>query len=479
MNTRPIIVWFQRDLRLGDHAALSAALKTKQPIIPLYIWATHQEAVPPLGAASRWWLQQSLQSLEEDLKALGSQLVKRAGPPADVLRDMIKTTKATGLYFQSSVRPGSPALESELKALGNALGVDVRRFRGELLFAPGEVFSKTGTPYKVFTPFWNACLKAAPPPAPLPPPKAINSPETFPKSEPLASWELYQANPDWAAAFPAQWHPGEKGALTALTSFTKGPMKSYAVERDRPGVNGTSRLSPHLQLGEVSVGTCWHHAKAHPDSAAFLRELGWREFCYHLLAHWPQLDDAPFRPEFKHFPWQPDDHKLKAWQQGQTGYPIIDAGMRQLWQTGWMHNRVRMIVGSFLVKNLLQPWQAGRDWFWDTLVDADLANNSCGWQWVAGCGADAAPYFRIFNPVTQSKKFDPKGAYIRRYIPELKDVPSPDIHDPSSAPKMVLEAAGVELGKTYPRAITDLALSRQAALDALNIMKTKINRKDQ
>lgn len=471
MQQGPTIVWFRNDLRVSDHAPLQAAIERGQPIIPVYILDEFTPGLIALGGASRWWLHHSLQALDRALQALGSQLVLRAGPSVDVLQELCKKTKAGAVYFHKSVLPGQSELENCVKHELEGGGVDCFGFQGELLFEPESILSGSKTPYKVFTPFWRACCAANPPGKVLAKPSKLKSPPSFPKSEVLEDWDLLPSKPNWAAGFDKLWHPGEDGGKKALKTFLKGGVGSYHANRDYPALSGTSQLSAHLHFGEVSVRACWGVALGLPGSEAFVRQLGWREFCHYLLFHWPNLVDAPFRPEFAYFPWQENKAYIEAWQQGKTGYPIIDAGMRQLWQTGWMHNRVRMIVGSFLVKNLRQHWHVGRDWFWDALVDADLANNSAGWQWIAGCGADAAPYFRIFNPVTQSEKFDKQGNYIRAFVPELSDLPTKYLHDPSNAPDEILQQAGVVLGQTYPKAIVDLKTSRQQALEAYQKIK--------
>ena len=471
MQERPIILWFRQDLRLSDHQPLMAACKTNHPIIPLYIYETHTQETPPMGSASKWWLHHSLTSLDKDLQARGAKLIKRSGPARDVLREFCQETSAAGLYFHSSVLPGAPELENELKRWAHQEGLDCQAFSGELLFDPTTIMTMSYTPYKVFTPFWAACQKAPPPAEPLPQPPLLPSPKNIPNSENLEEWHLTPTTPNWAKGFSQEWYPGEAGAQRALEKFLQTKVATYQKERDVPANKGTSCLSPHLHFGEVSIRSCWQQVKAKGGGDAFLRELGWREFCHHLLYHWPNIIEAPFKQEFTQFPWGENQTAITAWQRGQTGYPIIDAGMQQLWQTGWMHNRVRMITGSFLVKNLKQHWHVGRDWFWDTLVDADLANNCGGWQWVAGSGADAAPYFRIFNPVTQSKKFDPDGTYIRHFLPALSALSAPHIHDPTNAPAAALQQAGITLGQTYPRAIVDLSQSREEALAAYEHMR--------
>lgn len=463
----------RRDLRLNDHPPLVAACKRGAPIIPLYIYDTFTPEIEKPGSANQWWLHQSLKALDKTLRQNGSKLILRQGPTLDVLNEMAKETQAGAIYFHNSCLPGEAALENDIAALCHSRSIECRRFKGELLFPPSAIKTGNATPYKVFTPFWRACQAQQQPTAPLPKPSHISAPAQFPKSDKLDSWQLEPKHPNWALKFKDHWQPGEEGAQKVLNQFCKTSLKGYQKAREFPAIKGSSQLSPYLQNGEISIRTCWHRLKGSPHAEPFLRQLVWREFCYHLISHWPNLTSQPFKEEFKAFPWHQNESYIKLWQQGQTGYPIIDAGMRELWQTGWMHNRVRMIVGSFLVKNLMQHWHVGASWFFDTLLDADSANNSCNWQWVAGSGADAAPYFRIFNPVTQSSKFDKDGIYIRRYVPELAKLATKYIHDPTNAPKEALEKAGISLGKTYPKAIIDLKTSRKTALEAYKMIKSK------
>jgi len=471
------IVWFRRDLRLGDNAALTAALESGGPVVACYV---HDEcAAPAAGGAARWWLHGSLVSLAARIRARGGRLILRSGRTADALARLAAETGAVTVDCMASADPREAALEDAVTRSLAEGGVELRRHRGELLFADRDVTTGDGRPYQVFTPFWKACLALEAPAAPLPEPDTLGGAGEFGDvasrlaSECLEDWRLLPRKPDWAEGFGTLWTPGEEGALVRLEAFLD-ELADYASLRDRPDRDGTSRLSPHLHFGELSPRTVWHAVEARAarpggwDSGAraFLRELGWREFSSHLLRHWPDLPAEPFRPEFREFPWQDNDELLALWQRGETGYPIVDAGMRQLWQTGWMHNRVRMIVASFLVKDLLVPWQRGAAWFWDTLVDADAANNSASWQWVAGCGADAAPYFRIFNPVLQGRKFDPDGEYVRRWLPSLQSLPARHIHQPWAAPAEVLERGGVTLGRDYPLPIVDHGDARDRALAA-------------
>jgi len=480
---KPVIVWLRQDLRLADHRPLTAAAESGAPVVPCYVLdeASSRSGATGnwgLGGASKWWLHESLAALIRDVDAIGSRLVLRRGASVDVLRALAKETGAGEVVTTAAYEPWATALETRVHDALKADGVTLRRLAGATLKRPDALRTKAGQPFKVYTPFWRALIASEPPPTPLPAPKALKPPAACPKSDDLASWALLPTKPDWSGGMAAAWTPGEAGASARLDAFLGSALADYDEQRNRPDLPGTSRLSPHIHHGEISVATCWHHARAAADRFAskgvkadkgletFLKELVWRDFAVHLLVHWPTLPDAPFKPEFAAFPWRENAAGLRAWQHGQTGYPIVDAGMRELWHTGWMHNRVRMITASFLVKDLLLPWQVGEAWFWDMLVDADLASNAASWQWVAGCGADAAPYFRIFNPVSQGQKFDPDGAYVRFWVPELAKLPTAHIHEPWTAPPMVLAAAGVTLGKSYPKPIVDHKVARNDALAA-------------
>lgn len=481
--TAPAIVWFRLDLRLADNPALEAAVKRGGPVVPVFIWAPEEEGDWPPGAASRWWLHQSLTALASDLEATGTRLVIRRGPSLAALRTLARETGAGAVFWN---RRYEPALIARDRAVQEALrdgGLEVASFNSALLFEPPAVANKAGRPFQVFTPFWRHCLALAEPASPLPRPASLKPPARWPKSEPLAALAL-EPQPDWAAGLRAAWQPGEAGAAANLRRFGEQACAHYDERRNRPDLPGTSRLSPHLHFGEVGPRQVWHRLRAgagRQGGAAtawyrsqFLTELGWREFAHHLLFHFPRTPAEPLRAEFDHFPWRHIAAWLKAWQRGRTGYPIVDAGMHELWATGWMHNRARMIVASFLVKDLLLDWRAGAQWFWDTLVDADLANNTLGWQWSAGCGADAAPYFRIFNPVSQGAKFDPNGDYVRRWVPELARLPAAWIHRPWEAPAEVLADAGVRLDANYPRPLVSHTIAREAALEALAKVKLKL-----
>lgn len=472
-------MWFRSDLRLGEHSALTAAVAARQPIVCLYILDDETAGNWRAGGASRWWLHHSLESLSKDIDAKGNLLILRNGAALDVLSDVIEETGATAVYFTRSYEPHAVDLELKLRRQCEEAGVELHRFGGSLLCEPEETTTKEDTPYKVYTPFWRALASTFQAPKCKPVPKSISAPKTFPASDALDEWKLLPTNPNWAKSFHDVWTPGETGAAQRLKAFLDDALPEYKSDRDRPDNDGTSRLSPHLHFGEISPRQIWRQAQAAGDASsskdagleAFLKELVWREFSYSLLFHWPDLPSKAFRENFEEFPWARDRDLLRAWQRGETGYPIVDAGMRELWTTGYMHNRVRMIVASFLIKDLMQPWQDGQAWFWDTLVDADLANNSASWQWVAGSGADAAPYFRIFNPITQGSKFDPDGRYVRRWIPELKKLPDDNIHAPWTADAETLSSAGVVLGKTYPKPIVDHKAARQRALAAYEKIK--------
>lgn len=479
MGERPIIVWFRQDLRIGDHVALRRAVEAKAGVIPLFVFDEVSSQPWSMGGASLWWLHHSLTELGAGLSKRGSKLILKRGAAVACLVSLAKKTNAQAVYASRMYEPWAVALENEINTELSNIGVDFKRFPGSLLFEPEAVATKSGTPFKVYTPFWRALLAAAPPRTPLRAPKKITAFEGALESDDLDEWALLPTKPDWSGGMRAAWKPGETHAKDRLTVFLDEAVADYADKRNRPDVAGTSCLSPHLHFGEMSPSAVWHAVAAYRDSQpsadkgceVFLKELVWREFCAHLLFHYPILPTEPFRSEFAAFGWENDHNLLQAWQKGQTGYPIVDAGMRELWTTGWMHNRVRMIAASFLTKHLLIPWQAGEAWFWDTLVDADLANNAAGWQWVSGSGADAAPYFRIFNPVTQGQKFDPEGIYVRRWVPELAALPTDVIHSPWSAEPMVLKSAGVELGRSYPQPIVDHAAARQRALAAYQAMK--------
>jgi deoxyribodipyrimidine photo-lyase len=446
------IVWFRHDLRLDDNPALVAAA-ARGAVVPVFIWAPEEEAPWEPGAASRWWLHQSLEKLAAALAKAGAPLVIRKGPSLAALRKLAKQCAATHVAWNRRYEPAVVARDTGVKKALAADGLTAESFNGGLLFEPVHVATKEGKPYQVFTPFWRALLAREEPVAAAAAPKKLVPPPQLAEAKSLAveSLGLLPAI-DWAAGMRKAWTPGEAGGRKRLDAFLASALGSYGGERDRPDHDGTSSLSPHLHFGEVSPRRIWHAvreavggkaaAKITGSPEVFLRELGWREFASHLLYHFPHTTDAPLRSDYARFPWANDPVGLRAWQRGRTGFPIVDAGMRQLWATGWMHNRVRMIVASFLVKDLRISWLEGAKWFWDTLVDADLAANTLGWQWAAGCGADAAPYFRIFNPTSQAEKFDPDEVYVRRWSGLGAGSPEP-IVDHAEARKKALEALKV------------------------------------
>ncbi|MCX6990980.1 MAG: deoxyribodipyrimidine photo-lyase [Chlamydiae bacterium] len=460
------IVWFTQDLRLSDHRALLAAIDSGYEVIPLYIYRD-EDPTWKMGAASKWWLHYSLKSLSDSLEEKGARLIVRKGPTLKVFKELIKDTGASAVFWHSRVEPFARKEEESVKELLKSLSCESFSFWDNMLFVPGDILNGQGEPYKVFTPFYNKCMKVGEIKSPLKTPRVVPGVKGSIHSENLEKLALL---PDkgWDSEFSTMWHPGEKNAKVRLQKFCQR-VTEYTKNRDFPYEDGTSLLSPHLHFGEISASQVVHSIRESSShkGEGYVRQLIWREFAAQMLYFCPKTDLHPLREEFAAFPWKKSAKHLRQWQEGQTGYPIVDAGMRQLWRLGFMHNRLRMIVGSFLVKDLLIPWQEGAFWFWDTLLDADLANNSFGWQWVSGCGADAAPYFRIFNPITQGEKFDPEGSYVRAFVPELKDLPSKWIHKPWEAPVDVLRLAGVVLGKTYPRPIVDHDEARKIALEAL------------
>jgi deoxyribodipyrimidine photo-lyase len=474
MNKPPVIVWFRRDLRLGDNPALEYALAVGGPIVPLFVWSPDEDSPWVPGGASRWWLHHSLAALSASLVERGSRLVLRSGPAAEVLREVLRETGARGVSWNRLYEPAAIARDSAIKQALLEDGIEVRSFNGSLLHSPPAVKNQSDRPFQVFTPFWKRCRTL--------PVRALAgtdegrlpAPAKWPVSDALESFDLLPVV-RWDSEFARHWRPGEAGAREALKRFAGGAAEAYHERRDVPSIEGTSRLSPHLHYGEIGPVQIHHALEARGLSGrgaqVFTSEVGWREFAHHLLFHFPDTPERPLRREFERFPWRSDPERLRAWRKGRTGYPIVDAGMRQLWRTGWMHNRVRMIVASFLVKHLLVPWQEGAEWFWDTLVDADLAANTLGWQWTAGCGADAAPYFRVFNPILQGVKFDPDGRYVRTWVPELARVPTAAIHAPWEASAEVLREAGVRLGVDYPKPIIDHKEGRDRALEAYESVK--------
>ena len=476
MPEAPRIVWFRQDLRVADNPALRHAAELG-PVLPVYV--LDESSAPegrPLGGASRWWLHHSLAALK---KELGGLLLLR-GDASVVIGDLARRTKAAGVHWNRCYEPAAIARDTALKVQLTGDGFDAVSFNGSLLNEPWDVRTGEGGPYKVYSPYWRACLKldvAAPVAAPASL-KLAQIPRVA--GERLEDWGLLPTRPNWAKDFAPLWVPGEAGARAQLANFLDNGLDGYGELRNRPDLPKVSRLSPHLHWGEISprqvLAATRMHMEHEPalrkDGEKFLSEIGWREFAHHLLFHFPTLPVRNWKPAFDAYPWRTNARDLKAWQRGLTGYPIVDAGMRELWHTGYMHNRVRMVVASFLIKHLRIDWRQGEAWFWDTLLDADVANNAASWQWVAGSGADAAPYFRIFNPMEQGRKFDPDGLYVRHWCPELARLPNPVLHAPFTAPPEILEAAGVTLGKTYPRPIVDHAEARAAALEGYKSVKS-------
>jgi deoxyribodipyrimidine photo-lyase len=475
MMQAPVIVWFRNDLRLEDNHALHAASLTQKPVICLYIYDEHTGR--PLGSAQKWWLHHALNALGHSMQAIGARLVLRSGDSFTILNQLINDTGARGVFWNRRYDPSALNNDVDIKKNLTNAHIDVKSFDGQLLHEPTLIKTGSGTPFRVYTPFWRAFRACEPPRAPFPKPIHLQDGSDSLKSNRLDDWKLLPKNPNWAAGFEGAWHPGEMGAHQRLNEFIKSGLNGYGEGRNIPAIASTSKLSPHLLFGDISPFQIWHKVShlAHippKDLEVFQKELVWREFAYHLLFHFPNLKSDNFNPNFDAFEWpSTDETQLSAWKKGQTGYPIVDAGMRQLWQTGWMHNRIRMIAASFLIKHLMMDWRLGEQWFWDTLLDACPANNPAGWQWVAGSGADASPYYRIFNPIIQGEKFDPEGDYVRRFVPELKDMPAKFIHKPWEAPLLVLKAAGVHLGKNYPLPLIDHNAGRDRAMEAFKALK--------
>lgn len=466
------LVLFRHDLRIADNRALAAAAARGAPVVPVFVLDEVSPGTRRLGGARRWWVHHSLTSLAQDLARLGSRLILRRGRMGAVVDALIAETGADAVFWNRRYDPAGRAVDTELKAALRGHGLAVQSFEGQLAHEPSRTKTRGGGSFRVFTPFWRAFSAEAEPRDPVDAPGSLHPPGSPVASEVLADWALLPTNPNWARGLAARWTPGEAGAQEALEGFVSRGLAGYAADRDVPAGQTTSRLSPHLAHGEITPYQIFaalnrgRIAGAAADREKFRQELGWREFSWHLLFHNPGLGSENFNKAFDAFDWASDGPQLAAWRRGLTGYPIVDAGMRELWRTGWMHNRVRMVAASFLTKHLLADWRQGEAWFWDTLVDADLASNAASWQWVAGSGADAAPYFRIFNPVLQGEKFDPDGDYVRHYVPELAKMPARYIHRPWEAPADVLFRAAVKLGETYPVPVVDHEQARRRALAA-------------
>ena len=478
MKKGTAIHWFRQDLRLSDNPALDSAAQY-ETLIPIYILDEVNSGEFKMGAASKWWLHQSLTKLNE---SLDGKLLVYQGNPHEILNKLIEEQEVSYVTWSRCYEPWRIDRDKEIKRNFEDKNVTVESFSASLLWEPWTISKDDGTPYRVFTPFYKkGCLNSEEPRLPA---GKVDLSNLY--SEDLSSGSIKDLNLlptiKWYKSFEEEWNPGEIGAEQNLNSFLDSGLLNYKEGRNFPSQEFVSRLSPHLHFGEISPNEVWYRAKTkegisgiEKSLAHFHSELGWREFSYYLLYHFPDLPNKNFQEKFDIFPWQENEEFLALWQKGNTGYPIVDAGMRELWQTGYMHNRLRMIVGSFLVKNLLIDWRFGERWFWDCLVDADLASNSASWQWVAGSGADAAPYFRIFNPITQGLKFDPEGEYTKKYVPELRDLPNKYLFSPWEAPENILADAGIELGKNYPKPMVDLKLSRETALEAFATTKKENN----
>lgn len=462
----PVLVWFRRDLRLSDNPALAWAAGTGKPVIPVFI-LDEETGDTAVGSASRWWLHRSLRELDAGFRRFGCRLVLRRGPAERELSKLVQECGASAVFWNRLYDPLATARDRRIEAKLMEGGIEARSYNAALLFEPRAVETGGGTPYRVFTPFWRRCLEIGfnPPGAPVP---GLRQPQRWPETDTLDDWCLL-GHSETEAGLGRVWSPGESGAGRSLELFLRDSVETYHECRDYPARSATSRLSPHLHFGEIGprqVASAINRHVRGPGPDAFLREVGWREFSHHLLFHNPNMETENLRTAFDRMPWREDPEGLECWRNGQTGYPLVDAGMRELSATGWMHNRVRMVAASFLTKHLLIDWRAGADWFLEALVDADRANNSAGWQWVAGCGADAAPYHRIFNPVAQSRRFDGEGEYLRSWLPELAQMPDKHIHSPWTAPSEILDDSGVRLGENYPFPIVDHRAARQRALAA-------------
>ncbi len=458
------VLWFRQDLRLSDNPALLAAV-SNGVVIPVYILDDHNSAAHKIGAAGRCWLHYSLIALN---LSLNRQLLVYSGDPEKILNEIMKKYNANAINWNRCYEPWAMERDRKIKHNLSNQGISVNSFNGSLLWEPWEALKKDKSPYRVFTPFYyNACLQNPEPRIPLDKPKQIDylfkEPQSI--SGAIEALKLLPGH-TWGTEMISHWSIGEQEAQKKLKKFISELGGAYKAGRDFPSKNSVSRLSPHLHFGEVSPNQVWYAANGLDNNnvECFKRQIAWREFSYNLLYHNQQMPETNLQSKFNRFRWKNDEKIFNLWKKGKTGIPLIDAGMRELWQTGYIHNRVRMLVGSFLVKNLLIDWRYGERWFWDCLVDADLANNVVSWQWVAGTGTDAAPYYRIFNPITQGQKFDGAGVYTRKYVPELKNLPDKYLFNPSEAPRDILENAGVELGINYPFPIIDIKLSRELAL---------------
>lgn len=475
------LAWLRHSLRLRDNPALVSAAE-HGAVVPVFVWAPDEEGDWPPGSAAQWWLHRALHDLDEQLRERGSRLILRRGPTADTLRDVANAAGADRVVWNRRYEPPLARRDARVKEALHDADLETAVFESQILHDPDAVETTSGGPYHVFTPFWKKVreknLLRTGPPLEVP---ELPAPESWPSSEPLDAFELTpeaRDGLDWAGGLRNTWTPTEAGAHERLDYTLKRVLGRYDTARNRPDKDGTTRLSPYLHHGQISPRQLWHTISewAHDngrlgDARPLLRQLVFREFAYHWLYHYPATATETYRDKFRNFPWRDDAEALAQWKRGQTGYPLVDAGMRQLYETGWMHNRVRMIVASFLTKDLMLHWRHGARWFWDTLVDADLAANTFNWQWTAGCGADAQPFFRIFNPVSQSERYDPDGTYIRRLVPELANLPDDALHAPWKESDARLRASGVTLGETYPKPLVDHGEARETALDAYETIR--------
>ena len=464
------LLWFRRDLRLDDNSALAAAIASGTEILPVYIHGTNQVSELSEGGASQWWLHHALKDLDDTLQELGAQLhLIKAHQVAETVFDLVRKYEIEAVFWNRRYQPAAIELDAEIKKQLRHEGVEVQSYNSSVMNEPHAILNQSGRPYQVFTPYWKCCREVK-----VDEPVAIDLAGANWMKSKGARLESLQLLPEisWDKGF-SSWNPTRQGALSRLEGFSDKAVYDYGEGRDMMADDGTSKMSPYLHFGQIGVREIYHQLKGGGDEVmtGYIRQLYWRDFGHHLIYHFPHSVKKSLRPQYDQFPWKNSQHLLERWQKGETGYPIIDAAMRQLWQTGWMHNRPRMIVGSFLVKHLLQDWQSGADWFWDTLIDADLPNNTMGWQWVAGSGADAAPYFRVFNPLRQAERFDPSGDYVRKYVPELAQIPGKAIHEPWSLSLIELQGYGVNLGESYPTRMIDLSEGRDKALKAYREFK--------
>ena len=463
-----VLMWFHCDLRLGDNPALVKAIESGKPVIPLFIWDENDSDLHT-GRAAMWWLHQSLSRLSNRIEELGSKLILRSGNPKEIINEIVDEHNVSSIYLNRRFEPH--IIERDQDILNQ---IDHEITNGNLLFDPENIRTMQDKQYTVFTPFWKNCNTQEEPHEPYTAPTKIPTPEKLPNSLNLDDLEL-MPKIKWYDEMEKEWTPGEEEAIKVLRNFLKTEGSKYGRQRNIPGIRGTSRLSPYLRFGEISPNTIWHESKPYSDRGVdhFVREVGWREFSFHLMVNFPFLADKALRENFENFPWRDSEKDYIAWTKGMTGYPIVDAGMRELYATGWMHNRVRMIVASFLVKHLLIDWKKGERWFFDTLVDGDFCSNNAGWQWTAGCGADAAPYYRIFNPILQGKKFDTGGRYVRKWVPEVADIPNANLHAPWELSEGELKSYGVVLGDTYPEPIVNHEFARKRALETFDTIAPK------